>query len=291
LQQYANVARNAGMDIDVAGLITYVDNGGKTKEVVTVSLDKNLAKLNEKYNPIGFEFKKEGDIIRLIEEKKYLLTNYRELNEYFKNRLKLRFSSSNNWHIDYEGIYILDTRNLKTEPSKDVKELKEEFYQFLELIEEGSLKTSIEKFLAENEFFFEAPASLYYHHGYRGGLLEHTVQVLKLARLFAENLDEDISVDMDLIIAGTILHDIGKINCYQFKGEAICKTQILIEQDHIINGVKIVSHNIVSEKLDRIIHIIASHHNTKEWGSPIEPKTHEAWIVHFIENLSSKVMG
>ena len=255
-------------------------------------LDENLKRLNKKYNPMGIVFKKEGDIIDVIETKDWVLNNNPGLKKKFQEKFKLRFNKPTPlWYIGAEGIAILESRSIKFEPSKTVDEMKKEFHQFLDLIEEDSLRTSIEKFIAENEFFFEAPASLYYHHGYRGGLLEHTVQVLKHTLLFVENLDKEFLIDKDLIIAGTMLHDIGKINCYQFKDEGISKTRILIEQNHIINGVKIVSHNIVSEKLDKIIHIIASHHHTKEWGSPIEPKIHEAWIVHFIENLSSKVMG
>ncbi|MHA2045877.1 MAG: HD domain-containing protein [Candidatus Thorarchaeota archaeon] len=254
-------------------------------------LDENLTRINKVFNPSGFEFKKDGDIIRLVEGRKYLLNNSPEMKEYFKNAFKLTFNEIYLWHINYEGISILNTRKYKTEPSKDVDELKQEFYQSIGHIEEDALKTSMESYFIANDSFFEAPAALYWHHGYRAGLLEHTVQVLKLARLIVENLDDDILVDKDLIIAGIILHDIGKINCYQFKNGAIIPTQILIEQKHIVNGIKSVSQNIESEKLDTIIHIIASHHNLPEWGSPVEPKCNEAWIVHCIENLSSKVMG
>ncbi len=254
-------------------------------------LNDNLTRINTKYNPIGIEFRKKGDIILIIEKPAFLIYNDDKLKEHLKTRFKAKYNDSDRWHIGYEGVNMLATRKFKTEPSKAVDELKEEFYQFLELIEEGSLKTSMKSYFDANESFFEAPASFSYHHGYGGGLLEHTVQVLKLALLVVENLDEDISVGKDLIIAGIILHDIGKINCYQIENEVISGTQILIEQNHIINGVKIVSQNIVSEKLDGIIHIIASHHNLAQWGSPVEPKCNEAWIVHFIENLSSKLMG
>jgi len=68
-------------------------------------------------------------------------------------------------------------------------------------------------------------------------------------------------------------------------------TKTYLEQDHIVNGIKLVTENIESEKINEIIHTISSHHNLKEWGSPTEPKTNEAWIIHFIENLSSKLMG
>ena len=105
------------------------------------------------------------------------------------------------------------------------------------------------------------------------------------------NVIENLIIDQDLLIAGAILHDIGKINCYKYYNEIIEITDIFHKQEHIINGIKIISQEIKSEKLDKLIHILASHHNIKEWGSPIEPISNEAWIIHFVENLSSKIMG
>lgn len=64
---------------------------------------------------------------------------------------------------------------------------------------------------------------------------------------------------------------------------------LFIQHEHIIQGVKIVSQNIILIKLDDIIHIIASHHNLKEWGSPAKPNSIEAWIIHYAENISRKI--
>ena len=79
--------------------------------------------------------------------------------------------------------------------------------------------------------------------------------------------DDGISINKDLIIAGSILHDIGKINCYKFVegGIGVCST--LSEQDHIINGTKLVSQYIQCDQLDEILHIVASHHKEKNYGS------------------------
>lgn len=254
-------------------------------------LDENLIRLNKKYNPIGLEFKIEGDVINVIERPEYLLNNNPELKAYLNRKVKMIFQKPILWHIGHEGIQKLKSQKLKMEPFNTVNNLKEEFYQLLDLIEEDSLKDSMMDYFNRNEFFFDAPASLGYHHGYRGGLLEHIVQVLKLSLTVVDNMEEDILIDKDLIIAGSILHDIGKINCYQIDNDVISRTQTYDEQNHVVNGIKLVSQHIESEKLDKIIHIIASHHNLPEWGSPIPPRSNEAWIIHFIENLSSKLMG
>ncbi|MHC1624704.1 MAG: HD domain-containing protein, partial [Methermicoccaceae archaeon] len=88
--------------------------------------------------------------------------------------------------------------------------------------------------------------------------------------------------------------DVGKINCYEYNETThgdFQVTTILREQDHIIHGVKLISQYIKSEKLDDIIHIVASHHALRIWGSPVEPQSNEAWIVHLADNLSSRIMG
>ncbi len=94
---------------------------------------------------------------------------------------------------------------------------------------------------------------------------------------------------MDLLIAGAILHDIGKIYCYDYKQQNIDITEIFLKHEHIIQGVKLVAQFIKSNKIDSILHIIASHHNLKEWGSPVKPNSIEAWIIHYADNISGKI--
>lgn len=256
-------------------------------------LKENLARLNKKFNPKGLEFREEGNIVKIIESKPYLFNKFESLKQLLRNNFGLKFIGPPGplWHFDSAGIEKLNARKLKMEPSKTIDELKQQFYKFLDEIKEGSLKNSMKTFFEKTEWFFQAPASLGLHHAYEGGLLEHTVQTTRLALVVLGNLDEDTIINKDLMIAGAILHDVGKMNCYQIDGNDIERTKTYYIQNHIVNGIKLVSKNIDSEQLDEIIHIIASHHNLKEWGSPIEPKFNEAWIIHFIENLSSKLMG
>lgn len=94
---------------------------------------------------------------------------------------------------------------------------------------------------------------------------------------------------MDILIAGAILHDIGKINCYEYNQRNIDITDLFLKHEHIIQGVKLVTQYVRSKKIDNILHIIASHHNLKEWGSPVKPNFIEAWIVHYADNISGKI--
>jgi 3'-5' exoribonuclease len=172
-----------------------------------------------------------------------------------------------------------------------MNELKKELLEIIEVINEIELKDSIKELLSKNAIFYNSPAAKMKHHAYIGGLLEHTLQTVKLSISMMKIIQEELNINKDLVIAGAILHDIGKINCYEIVEEGIEFTNIYLKQDHIVNGIKIISQKIKSEYIDELIHIVASHHNIKEWGSPIEPKTREAWIVHMAENLSSKILG
>jgi 23S rRNA maturation-related 3'-5' exoribonuclease YhaM len=82
-----------------------------------------------------------------------------------------------------------------------------------------------------------------------------------------------------------------RTNCYKFIDGEINSTIIQSEEEHIVNGVKLVSPYFKGENLNRLIHIIASHHKSKEYGSPVEPKSIGALIISDMNNLSSKVGG
>lgn len=254
-------------------------------------LQENLRRLNEQYNSFGIYFEYDGNIIRLKERPKYSLNKHESIKQRLTSQFKLKFSSELLWHIKKDGINILKSRRIKTEPKKPISELRNELMNYIEMISEDILRESIKNLLSNNNEFFNLPAAKLRHHAYEGGLLEHTLQTLNLSIKIMENLKDEIKIDKNIIIAGAILHDIGKINCYKFDDSGIEITDIFLEQEHIINGVKILSQFIKSEKLNELIHIVASHHNIKDWGSPVEPRSTEAWIIHMTENLSSKILG
>ncbi len=254
-------------------------------------LEANLARLNSSFNSKGLEFKKEKNNIRIIEKKAYLFNEFTTLKNILEKNFNVTYNSNMLWHFDSLGIEKLSSKKLKWEPTKDIAELVIDFNKHLESLDETILRDSMKSFFKNNKYFFKAPAAMSYHHAYVGGLLEHSVQTTNMALALRDNFLEDMNINEDLVIAGAILHDVGKINCYQLNGDIIGKTRIYDIQYHIVNGIKIVSQNIVCSKLDDIIHIIASHHCLKEWGSPIQPQTNEAWIIYNIENLSAKIMG
>lgn len=132
------------------------------------------------------------------------------------------------------------------------------------------------------------PAALIVHHAYRGGLLEH---VLKLAEV-GDAMATAYGADADLIFAGAVLHDVGKIDELRYDEVTSYTTRGTLV-GHITLGVMLVREAARSidgfpdDLLTRIEHVILSHHGARELGSPVEPMTEEAFILSSIDDLDA----
>jgi 3'-5' exoribonuclease len=139
--------------------------------------------------------------------------------------------------------------------------------------------------------FKNAPAAKGFHHVYLGGLLEHTLSVARLLNLACAHYE---GIDRDLLLTGGILHDIGKI--YEFSyGRIVDYTAEGRLVGHIVMGVEMVDKRIAALEdfpahlALKLRHVLLSHHGDLEYGSPKRPKTVEALIVHFMDDLDAKV--
>ena len=134
-----------------------------------------------------------------------------------------------------------------------------------------------------------APGAKSIHNAYVGGCLEHLVDVAVVAQNIAYCYP---SVNMDLVVAGALLHDIGKVFEYGIDGVNISTTLDGELLYHIPMGMTILDRykGQVSNKILKLIqHIVLSHHGEKEYGSPVVPKFMEAQIVHFADNIDAKM--
>jgi len=138
-----------------------------------------------------------------------------------------------------------------------------------------------------------APAAKSFHHAYRGGLLEHVVSMLGMLDAAAANYKG--RVNRDLLIAGGLLHDIGKLweLSYERVTDYTSDGRLL---GHLVMGTEYVARKMAEagadfpeEKKSLIKHMILSHHGELEFGSPKRPKCVEAMILHYIDDLDSKV--
>lgn len=151
--------------------------------------------------------------------------------------------------------------------------------------------------LFEDEEFFEkfitAPAAKRHHHNYKGGLLAHTNEVVEICKTIATIYEE---MDSDLLITGAILHDIGKIETYDYRTEKIDMNSKGTMLEHIFIGGYLVKECMetlkISEKTQTdLLHLILSHHGDVElgWGSSVNPKTPEAIALHQADDMSAKI--
>jgi len=136
-----------------------------------------------------------------------------------------------------------------------------------------------------------APAAVRHHHAYLGGLLHHTVSVTERALAMAV----DGRVDRDILVTGALLHDLGKTEEYSWEGVTLGVTDRGRFVGHIALGMIKVSALAASVPgldgllLDQVLHILASHHGSRDWGSPVEPCTREAMLVHMADLADSRL--
>ncbi len=177
----------------------------------------------------------------------------------------------------------------------DIEVLKQDYFDITEGLNDQYLKalfSALKGHADMLEKFFFYPASIGVHHMYVGGLLEHSVSLAKMARHVTSALEGNV----DVVLAGCLLHDIGKIEELEVtKGFRYTDRGRLL--GHITLGTLILDKLIreIDEfpvsTADVLSHIIVSHHGVEEWGSPKKPMFAEAMIVHYLDNLDAKIMG
>jgi 3'-5' exoribonuclease len=141
--------------------------------------------------------------------------------------------------------------------------------------------------------FKTAPAAKTMHHAYIGGLLEHSLSMALLTEKIAGHY---AGVNADLLLAGAILHDIGKIQEFAYSA-VIDYSDAGRLLSHIVLGLAMVDEKLAKvadfppEEALLLKHLIVSHHGSREFGSPEVPKTIEAVLLNYIDEIDSKVNG
>ena len=134
------------------------------------------------------------------------------------------------------------------------------------------------------------PAAKSRHHAVVGGLLQHTLELLKLADTVCELYPE---IDRDVLVAGCIIHDIGKIielgvgAGFQYTAEGGMVGHIVLGDELVARACRAV--DCSAETTMRLRHMVLSHHGEKEWGSPVVPSTAEAMALHHLDQVSSQI--
>jgi 3'-5' exoribonuclease len=208
--------------------------------------------------------------------------------------------------INCHGYEVVEDRPeldwSKLPPHKELivrNDIDEQYYRrllkyFINRITNEPLRLFVSNILEKNSNrFYIWPAAHGVHHNYPNGLLQHTCNVVKNAYSIASNYND---VDMDLVLVGAILHDIGKIYEYDEKGDISGEGKLF---DHINIGTRMIFeeyyhgqdsvYSFSERDVYNIAHIILSHHGKLEWGSPRQPATQEAMIVHYADYIDTNM--
>ena len=220
-----------------------------------------------------------GDVVRIIRGSASL----------YQKRMQLvvgDLEKADDSTVDYSDFM----ETAKVSPDVMLTELK----GYINRVKNKYLKALLDTFFEDDDFidrFKKASAAKALHHSYIGGLLEHTLSVTKLITLINTNYD---GLNCDLLITGAILHDIGKLNelssdlgfDYTDSGRLL---------GHIVMGITTIDEKIKGIQgfpkglSDHVKHMILSHHGIYEWGSPKRPKTLEALVLHYADDLDAKI--
>lgn len=134
-------------------------------------------------------------------------------------------------------------------------------------------------------------AAKHMHHAYPGGLLEHTLSVAELAMAIADHYP---ALDRQILLAGAICHDLGKLKELATSGLTAEYTDEGQLMGHIQLGLQLLERFLHASELDEsqkthLRHLVLSHHGLLEYGSPKVPMTAEALILHFADNIDAKL--
>jgi len=192
----------------------------------------------------------------------------------------------------------IDSEDFLPKSNTNVEEQFTKLQEILLGITDDDLKALMQSFLSDQEIvdgLKSAPAGIRLHHAYSGGLLDHIVNLSETAVRISDLYP---NVDLNLLLVGIFLHDLGKIRelSYDTSFQYTDEGQLI---GHLVMGVEMLSDKIrvteeatertfPAETVLRIKHMILSHHGTQEFGSPKVPMTLEAIALHHLDNLDAK---
>jgi 3'-5' exoribonuclease len=207
----------------------------------------------------------------------------------YKNRFQLTIHK-----LRRLGETEVDFTDYLPKTSKDIGELWRTLTEFVATFQNPHLKSLVELFMADAEIaerYRNAPAAKTLHHAYIGGLLDHVVSLCRSCDLMCRNYPQ---VNRDLLLTGAFLHDIGKIYelTYNRAFSYTTRGQLL--------GHMIIELEMLQAKLEQLPafpgelkilleHLIISHHGEYEFGSPKLPMFPEALLLHYLDDLDSKM--
>jgi len=207
------------------------------------------------------------------------------------NRLEIHVNEGEGV-IEKAGSY--DREDFIPKTKSNVDKMMAEVLKTINDVQNPHLRRLLEAFFKDDAFtnaFRNAPAGITMHHAYIGGLLEHTVHVLEICKTFLKIYPK---LDKELLFAGALLHDIGKIKEYEFTTnikqteEGMLRGHITIGEEMIMDKIKKIQ-GFPDDLKMKIAHILLSHHGNKEYGSPVIPAFAEAEAIYYADEADTRI--
>jgi len=210
------------------------------------------------------------------------------LNKY-KNRFQITIHK-----LRKLGDVEVDFADYLPKTTKDIDELWRTLSDYVSSFKDSHLQTLVQSFMADPEIasaYRNAPAAKTLHHAYIGGLLDHVVSLFRSCDLVSRNYPQ---INRDLLLTGAFLHDIGKVHelTYSRSFSYTSRGQLL---GHMIIELEMLQAKIAQipgfpdEMKTLLEHLIISHHGQYEFGSPKLPMFPEALMLHYMDDLDSKM--
>lgn len=189
---------------------------------------------------------------------------------------------------------LCDLADFLPSTPKNRSDMFEELIKIMSSIRNPYLRKLLQEFLSDPSWlkdFTCAPADKRIHQPYIGGLLEHTLNVIKICLKFTDMYN---FLDYDLLLTGAILHDVGKIYEFDYRRTIDYSTAGRL-LGHLVLGVQVVEERIKNipdfpqELRIALLHLIVSHHGEEEGKSLQKPKFLEAVLLHYADKLDSEM--
>jgi 3'-5' exoribonuclease len=212
----------------------------------------------------------------------------------FQERLQLKVHSVDSLHVEAGDLELL----LQASP-RPRGEMEAELDALLDSPRDAGLRRLLHRCLGRStelgRLFRVHPAAKRNHHGYVSGLMEHSLSVAGACeRLVAHYRTQGVELDRDLLLAGALLHDLGKVrelrpppaSGYTTEGRLL---------GHIVMGIQMIAREaetvqeLTEDRLLLLQHLIASHQGRPEWDSPRTPQLLEALVLHYADDLDAKM--
>ena len=212
----------------------------------------------------------------------------------FRDQLQLRIERLEPLRVEDGDLELFLPRS-----PRDLDTMCAELERLIRSVEDPALRVLLHRCVGGDTSLARSfrlhPAAKRNHHAYLGGLLEHSLSVAFICdRLAGHYTHQGARVDRDLLVAGALLHDVGKVRELS-SGRSIGYTDEGSLLGHIVLGIGLVGREadavpaLAPDRLLLLQHLIASHQGKPEWDSPRVPQMVEAMILHYADDLDAKL--